>query len=332
MKERTRLRAVEPEPLDMHLDLTGVFDVEQAPEPAPIRPTGALEGRVEAIAKTVAKMQGGLNQRDVDHSEQVRRVVTAVEDALRGYQSALAERDTSVEVLSRAIGAVSDQLATITTQVSEAIRHSRQVSTQNDELARHLSGGFHHASQQLAEAATEVRGLLSGEVKVRDRIWSGEIEELRAELREEVQHVRDDIAEELASLRKLLVRQHDEGRRPALAPAPLDLGEVHDAIDAVRADVTSEVAALVTELHEERALVMKQILANQQEMQQLREEVTAAIGGSGGQRSRLDSDISRLLIELRALRRRPTLDAPSADTPRPRLRRPPLKAVTAERA
>ena len=68
------------------------------------------------------------------------------------------------------------------------------------------------------------------------------------------------------------------------------------------------------------------------ELQQLREEVATAIGGTGGQRSRLDSDISRLLIELRALRRRPVLEQAPAEATRPRLR-PPLatRPVTAKR-
>ena len=336
MKERTRLRAVEPEPLDMHLDLTGVFDVEpEQPVRPPTRDIAALTARIDAIAEAIATIQTSLKQRGGggDANEHVRRVVLGVEDALRGYQTALSERDTSVEVVSRAIATVSDQLASILAQVTESIRHSRHVASQNDELARHLSGGFHHASQQLTDAATEVRGLLSGEVQVRDRVWSGAIDELRSELRDEVQQARNDIAEEIAALRKLVVRQRDEERRPQFHPEPVDLTQVHDALDAVRSDVTNEVAALVSELHEERALMMKQVVATQHEMQQLREEVAAAIGGTGGQRNRLDSDISRLLIELRALRRRPVLEQPPAEPTRPRLR-PPLatRPVSAKRA
>ena len=318
MKERTRLRAVEPEPLDMHLDLTGVFDVEPEPPARPAtRDLTALMSRIDAIANAVAALQSGLKQRDDDYRENVRRIVVGVEDALRAHRSALTQRDTSVEVVSRAIASVSDQLATILTQVTESIRHSRQVSSQNDELARHLSGGFHHASQQLADAATEVRGLLSGEIKVRDRAWAGSLDEIRSELRDEVQQSRNDIAEEIAALRNLIVRQRDDERRTSTDT--VDLSEVHDALEAVRSDVTAEVAALVAELHEDRALMMKQVIATQQEVHQLREEVTAAIGGTGGQRSRLDSDISRLLIELRALRRRPSLEEP-APAPRPRMR------------
>lgn len=317
MKERTRLRAVEPEP-EMHLDLTGVFEAEREHAIVPDRGNAALGGRIDALAKAVAKLQSSITQRDLDYAEHVSRIVAGVEDALRSYETALAQRDTSVEVLSRAITSVSDQLATILTQVTESIRHGRQVSSQNDELARHLSGGFYHASQQLTEAAKEVRALLSGEIKIRDRVWAGEIEALRNEVRDEVQQARDDIAEEVAALRKLLVRQRDEESR--VTAEAVDLTEVHETLDEVKAEVTSEVAALVSELHEERALVMKQLVANQNEMRQLRDEVSAAIGGSGGQRSRLDSDISRLLIELRALRRRPTLEGQSPEVARPRLR------------
>lgn len=325
MKDRTRLRAVEPEALDMDLemdlDLTGAFErlaAQDRPQQSKKRNTSAgvsadlasLSARIDAVAKSVDKLYVAIRQRDADYASQVGRAV----------ERAIAERDTSAEVMSNAIATVSDQLAGILEQVTESIRHSRQVSAQNDELARHLSGGFYHAGQQLTDAATEVRDLLSGQVQVRDRAWAGAVNALRSEVLDQVQQARNDIAEEVAALRKLVVRQRNEERH--VESAAFDVAAVNDALDSVRSDVTDEVAALVTELHEERALVMKQLLATQQEMQQLRDEVTAALGGSTGQRSRLDSDISRLLIELRALRRRPTLETPAPGADAPRLRRP----------
>ena len=318
MKDRTRLRAVEPEALDvdldmdldMDLDLTGAFErlpsddrpllsKERATPATVAGDVAAMSARIDALARSVDALHAAIRQRDTDYGSQVGRAV----------ERALAERDTSAEVMSNAIATVSDQLAAILEQVTESIRHSRQVSAQNDELARHLSGGFYHAGQQLTDAATEVRGLLSGQVQVRDRASAGAIDSLRSELRDQIHQARNDIAEEVTALRKVAVRQRNEERQAH--PAAFDVSALSDALDSVRSEVTDEVAALVTELHEERALVMKQLLASQQEMQQLREEVTAAIGGSSGQRSRLDSDISRLLIELRALRRRPTLETPA---------------------
>ena len=343
MKDRTRLRAVEPEALDvdldmdldMDLDLTGAFErlpsddrsVPSKPSKMRSTPAGvsgdlaAMSARIDAVAMSVDKLHAAIRQRDADYGSQVGRAV----------ERALAERDRSAEVMSNAIATVSDQLAAILQQVTESIRHSRQVSAQNDELARRLSGAFSQAGQQLTDAATEVRGLLSGQVQVRDRAWEGAIDSLRSELRDQVQQARNDIAEEVAALRKLVVRQRNEERHAE--PAAFDVSAVSDALHAVRSEVTEEVAALVTELHEERALVMKQLLASQQEMQQLREEVTAVIGGSTGQRSRLDSDISRLLIELRALRRRPTLETPASAMDSQRMRRPVgSKPLVAKRA
>jgi hypothetical protein len=73
--------------------------------------------------------------------------------------------------------------------------------------------------------------------------------------------------------------------------------------------------ALVRELHDDQVLMMREILASQKELKKLRDDVAGggvrssrgADGGSGTP-AQLENEMSRLLIELRALRRRPFLD------------------------
>ena len=230
----------------------------------------------------------------------VARRLDTLERLLLKRDAEVADRERSFATISDAVSAVAGQLSTILNHVTESIRHSRTVSSENEQMARHLSGGFYHAAQQLTDAAGELRQLMGDGAKDRDRTSAAEIDDLRTSLRDEIRQARNDVAEEVAALRKLVVRERREQRHggPAL----------DEALEAVRSDVVEEIGALVAELHEERALVMQQLVASRAEMQQLREELAQAIGGTTGQRNRLDSEISRLLIELRALRRRPGLD------------------------
>jgi hypothetical protein len=133
------------------------------------------------------------------------------------------------------------------------------------------------------------------------------MEDLRGEVHGAIDQLREDIGTDLAGLRRLLSRNRSEGG--------------NEDLDALRVDITSEMEALVRELHDDQVLMMREILASQKEIKKLRDDVAAggprfsgsAEGGTSTS-TQLETEMSRLLIELRALRRRPSIDPRRTDT------------------
>jgi hypothetical protein len=197
-----------------------------------------------------------------------------------------------------------------------ALRQSREVTARNEALSEQLASGFTRASKQLADQGQELRDELARATATRHVPGSpAAMEELRGEVHGAIDQLREDIGTDLAGLRRLLSRSRSESG-------------TNDDFDALRVDITSEMEGLVRELHDDQVLMMREILASQKEIKKLRDDVAAGgprFNGSGsseggnGTSAQLETEMSRLLIELRALRRRPYLEPRGADgdTPAP---------------
>jgi chromosome segregation ATPase len=266
----------------------------------------ALAGKIHDLSSQMATFADLLTGRHLDYSDQVRRFSLTAEQSLIEHRQALAERDSTVERLSDAVGQISGDLSGILDQVMAALRQSRDVTARNEVLSEQLVSGFAHASQQLAEQGQELRDELTriGSTRTVPGSTTG-VETMRTEMHGALDQLREDIGTDLSGLRRLLSRDRAEGTP-------------NGDLDALRVDITSEMEALVHELHDDQVLMMREILAGQNEIKKLREEigqsgVSAAPRDPGSTSAQLENEMSRLLIELRALRRRPFLDARTAD-------------------
>ena len=268
----------------------------------------SLAARVQELTTQTAAFSELLTGRHLDYSDQVRRLSLVAEQSLAEHRGALAERDATVERMADAVGHVSADLGGILEQVMAALRQSREVTARNEALSEQLASGFARASQQLADQGQELRDELSRATATRLAPGSpAAMEDLRGEVHGAIDQLREDIGTDLAGLRRLLSRNRSEGG--------------NEDLDALRVDITSEMEALVRELHDDQVLMMREILASQKEIKKLRDDVAAgaprfsgsAEGGSSTS-AQLETEMSRLLIELRALRRRPFIDPRRADT------------------
>jgi hypothetical protein len=267
----------------------------------------ALTARVQDLATQTASFSEILTARHLDYSDQVRRLTMVAEQSLAEHRQAIAERDATVERMADAVGHVSEDIAGILDQVMVSLKQSREVTARNEVLSEQLSSGFARASQQLAEQGQELRDELARATAARGVSGSpAVVDDLRSEVQDAIDQLREDIGSDLSGLRRLLSRERTDGAGTS------------EELNALRIDITSEVTsemeALVRELHDDQVLMMREILASQKEIKKLREEVaggglpSAPRGGSEGTSAQLENEMSRLLIELRALRRRPFLD------------------------
>jgi hypothetical protein len=272
----------------------------------------SLAARVQELTTQTAAFSELLTGRHLDYSDQVRRMSLVAEQSLAEHRAALAERDSTVERMADAVGHVSRDLGGILEQVMAALRQSREVTARNEALSEQLASGFARASQQLADQGQELRDELSRATATRLAPGSpAAMEDLRGEVHGAIDQLREDIGTDLAGLRRLLSRNRSEGGG-------------NEDLDALRVDITSEMEALVRELHDDQVLMMREILASQKEIKKLRDDVAAgsprfsssADGGTSAS-AQLETEMSRLLIELRALRRRPFIDPRRADADGP---------------
>ena len=270
----------------------------------------SLAARVQELTAQTASFSELLTGRHLDYSDHVRRLSLVAEQSLAEHRGALAERDATVERMADAVGHVSADLGGILEQVMAALRQSREVTARNEALSEQLASGFARASQQLADQGQELRDELARATSSRLAPGSpAAMEELRGEVQGAIDQLREDIGTDLAGLRRLLSRSRSEGG--------------NEDFDALRVDITSEMEALVRELHDDQVLMMREILASQKEIKKLRDDVAtsgprfSAGGDSTSTSTQLETEMSRLLIELRALRRRPFIDPRTPDGDRP---------------
>jgi hypothetical protein len=268
----------------------------------------SLAARVQELTAQTASFSELLTGRHLDYSDHVRRLSLVAEQSLAEHRATLADRDGAVERMADAVGHVSTDLGGILEQVMAALRQSREVTARNEALSEQLASGFARASQQLADQGQELRDELARATATRLGPGSpAAMEELRGEVHGAIDQLREDIGTDLAGLRRLLSRSRSED-------AP------NEDLDALRVDITSEMEALVRELHDDQVLMMREILASQKEIKKLRDDVVAggprfsSGDGGTGTSAQLETEMSRLLIELRALRRRPFLEPRNADT------------------
>ncbi|MEY2478990.1 MAG: hypothetical protein QOG87_4305 [Actinomycetota bacterium] len=272
----------------------------------------SMAARVQELATQTATFSELLTGRHLDYSDQVRRLSMVAEQSLAEHRLAIADRDAAVERMADAVGSISTDLGGILEQVMAALRQSREVTARNEVLSEQLASGFARASQQLADQGQELRDELARATATRMAPGSiAGVEDLRSDMQSTIDQLREDIGTDLAGLRRLLSRNRTE------APAP------SEELDALRVDITSEMEALVRELHDDQVLMMREILASQKELKKLRDDVAAGnlassarSDGGSGTPAQLENEMSRLLIELRALRRRPFLDPRATDTER----------------
>ncbi|MDQ1373187.1 MAG: hypothetical protein QOJ09_525 [Actinomycetota bacterium] len=288
----------------------------------------ALAARVQELSATTASFSELLTGRHLDYSDQVRRLTLVAEQSLAEHRQAIVQRDGTVEKMADAVGQASHDLGGILEQVMAALRQSREVTARNEALSEQLSSGFAKASQQLTQQGQDLRDELARLGSMSAPGSSAGIDQLRDEMHGALDQLREDIGTDLAGLRRLLSRD----RAPGQAGAPPASAE----LDALRVDLTSEMESLVRELHDDQVLMMREILASQKELKKLRDDVarggTRSVGAAEatGTSAQLENEMSRLLIELRALRRRPFIDprvpdgkpavVPAAPRPAPRPR------------
>jgi hypothetical protein len=274
----------------------------------------ALAARVQDLATQTASFSEILTARHLDYSDQVRRLSMVAEQSLGEHRQAIAERDATVARMADAVGHASEDIAGILDQVMAALSQSREVTARNEALSEQLSSGFARASQQLAEQGQELRDELARATASRAVAGSpAVVDDLRSEVHDAIDQLREDIGTDLAGLRRLLSRERTDS-----APKSEELEALR--VDITR-EVTSEMEALVRELHDDQVLMMREILASQKEIKKLRDDVAGGALPSAGARgaanvgtsAQLENEMSRLLIELRALRRRPFLDPRRAE-------------------
>jgi hypothetical protein len=274
----------------------------------------ALAGKVDELGRTTAGFADLLTGRHLDYSDQVRRMSTITEQSLAEHRAALTARDATVDRMAEAVGQISRDLAAILEQVMGSLRQSREVAARNEALSQQLAEGFQRASRQLTSQGQQLRDDLTRTGMARAAVPAGrsaDADDLRAEIHAAMQKLREEIGTDVTGLRQLLSRRHKEEQTEGLGAQ----------LRAARDEITTEFEALVRELHDDQVLMMREIINSQAEIKKLRQEMAGVaarpVEGPAGQ---LDTEINRLLIELRALRRRPLLDAAaSAARPTPRL-------------
>jgi hypothetical protein len=306
-----RLSQIEGDrPAEPAIDLRAAAASGSEPD-AVARQLAAVAGAVAELAQTTRGFQELLTGRHLDYSEQVQRLVATSEQALadhRAASEALADevrgavsmRDTEIDRMGAAVGHISRDLAGIIEQVMAAVRHGREVSDQNDELSRQFLTNFQLATRHLAEQGQVLRGEIDRLLEAHAGTTAPTVD-VRAEVDAAISELRDELREDLGALRKLLSR-----------PGDTSAADWREALAAVRIDVISEMEAWVRDLHENQAQMMRAVVAGHEEMEELRREV-ARIAERASEPDpapapalgNLETEIGRLLIELRALRRRP---------------------------
>lgn len=268
-----------------------------------------LAARVHELSTTTSSFSELLTGRHLDYSDHVRRLSLVAEQSLAEHRRSLAERDETVERLADAVGNISRDLAGILEQVMTSVRQSREVQARNEALSEQLASGFTAATQQLAQQAQEIRDELARASSPRIGASPGAagLDDLRTEVHGAIDKLREDIGTDLSGLRRLLSRRRKDGEPES------------DDLAALRTGITGEMEALVRELHDDQVLMMREILASQKEIKKLRDDVARgggrAVADPGSTPAQLENEMNRLLIELRALRRRPFLDARSTEQP-----------------
>jgi hypothetical protein len=265
----------------------------------------ALTGQVRDLAAQTASFSDVLTNRHLDYADQVRRLSMVAEESLAQHRAVVAERDATAERMADAIGQVASDLGGILEQVMDAVQRSREVSARNESLTEQLASGFARASQQLADQGRDLREELRRVSSAPASDESSDTEELASALHGAIEQLREDVGTDLAALRRLLSR----GRTEEAVP--------HEELEALRVDITGEMEALVRELHDDQVLMMREILASQKEIKKLRDDVAGGVvrvtGEAASMPAQLENEMSRLLIELRALRRRPYIEPRAVD-------------------
>jgi hypothetical protein len=304
-------------PRDASVDLRA----PAAPDDGLPRQLAAVASSLAELSRTTESFQELLTGRHLDYSEQVRRLVATSEQALADHRrtsaalavelrSAVAQRDDDLDRVGAAVGHISRDLAAIIEQVMAAVRQSRDVSEKNDQLSEQFLTSFQLAIRHLAEQGQVLRGEVDRLLKAHATPPAApDLPDIRAELEAALDELRDELRDDLSALRKLLSRPDDteEGAH-----------DWRSALADLRTDITSEMESWARELHEDQTLMMQEILAGQKELAQLRKELAKASTPGGAAGGHLETEISRLLIELRALRRRPLTERSDAAEARPR--------------
>jgi chromosome segregation ATPase len=148
------------------------------------------------------------------------------------------------------------------------------------------------------------------------------VRDVRAELANVVGELHDDIGH----LMRQVVAGQDEisqlRAEVADLPGPLDgatdvRAEVQAEVQGATAELRADIEALVGELHDDLATVLRQIVAGQEEVEALREQL-----GAAGTIAPMAADLDRLSRDLQALRER--IPGTTA-APAPRRRRSPSR-------
>jgi DNA repair exonuclease SbcCD ATPase subunit len=286
------------------------------------RQLAAVAASLGELARTTQSFQEQLTGRHLDYSDQVRRLVATSEQALTDHRhtsealavelrSAVSQRDDDLDRLGSAVGHISRDLAAIIEQVMTAVRQSRELTEKNDELSGQFLSSFQLAIRHLAEQGQVLRGEVDRLLKTHNAAPPMPVlPDVRAEMEAALDELREELRDDLSAIRKLLSRPDDT-----------DEG-AHDwrsALADLRTDITSEMESWARELHDDQALVMQELLTGQKELVQLRKELSKAATPGGAAGGQLETEMSRLLIELRALRRRPLTDRVERAQQRPAL-------------
>jgi hypothetical protein len=146
------------------------------------------------------------------------------------------------------------------------------------------------------------------------------------ELRGELAGVMGDLQDDLAQLMRQVVAAQDEVSQLRAevaeipAPADVEVPDMRGDLEAVAAELRGDVEALVGELHDDMATLMRQIIAGQEEVEALREQLAELPAGPGLE---MGADLDRLSRDLQALRER--IPGAPAATPAARRRRSPSR-------
>ena len=163
---------------------------------------------------------------------------------------------------------------------------------------------------------------------IRNEVAAG-VAEIAARMREEVETAVAGLHDDITNLmHEVVVGQEavsavrdDVASLGAVEPtAPAAVGaEVSETVAAVAADLRAEIETMVNDLHDDIAIVMRQVVSTQEDVTELRLQLSEGAGAPSPAVDQMAAELDRLTQELETLRERiPTGGA----TTRPRTRTP----------
>lgn len=152
---------------------------------------------------------------------------------------------------------------------------------------------------------------------------SAAVAEIAARVREEVETAVGGLHDDMTNVMHEVVAGQDAVAAlgtsgDTAAPAAEMRAEMTETVAAIAADLRNEIETMVNELHDDIAIVMRQVVSSQEDLADIRLQLAEGGAAPAGAVDQMSADLDRLTQDLQTLRERIPGSAAAPSRPRPR--------------